>query len=86
MRIKIILPEGYPVEIENDVWIGTSVIIMDGVKIGDGAILAAGSVVTNNVPPYAIVGGVPAKIMKYRFNSDEIEYLLSFKWWDKDEN
>lgn len=70
--------------IGNDVWIGNNAIIMQGVKIGDGAVVAAGAVVTKNVPPYAIVGGVPAKILRYRFNDNIIEKLLQLKWWDKD--
>lgn len=73
------------IEIGNDVWIGDSVLILDGVKIGDGAVLAAGAVVTADVPPYAIVGGVPAKVIRYRFNEDEIEHLIKLKWWDKSE-
>lgn len=72
------------IKIGNDVWVGSNCIIMDGVVIGDGAILAAGSVVTKDVPPYAIVGGVPAKTIRYRFEEEEIEFLLNFKWWDKD--
>lgn len=70
--------------IGNDVWLGANVIVVDGVKIGDGAIVAAGSVVTKDIPPYAIVGGVPAKIIKYRFEKEEIEKLLQLKWWDID--
>ena len=76
----------YYVEIGNDVWIGSNVMIMDGVKIGDGSIIAGGSVVTKDVLPYSIVGGVPAKIIKYRFTPDEISFLLEFKWWEKDMN
>ena len=68
--------------IGNDVWVGANVIINGGVEIGDGAIIASGSIVTKNVPPYAIVGGVPAKIIKYRFAEDEIEFLLKYKWWE----
>lgn len=75
----------WSVLIGNDVWIGDGVKIMEGVTIGDGAIIAAGAVVTKNVPSYAIVGGVPAKTIKYRFEDEEIEFLLDFKWWDKDE-
>jgi len=73
------------VVIGNDVWIGANVMIMAGVKIGDGAIIAAGAVVTKDVEPYGIYGGVPAKIIRHRFNSGEINYLLNLKWWDKDE-
>lgn len=71
-------------EIGNDVWVGANAIIKDGVKIGDGAIIAAGAVVTKNIPPYAVVGGVPAKVLKYRFSETEIEFLQEFKWWDRD--
>lgn len=70
------------VNIENDVWIGADVIIMDGVNIGNGAIIAAKSVVTKDVPDYAIVGGVPAKIIKYRFSEEIIEELKKICWWD----
>jgi acetyltransferase-like isoleucine patch superfamily enzyme len=72
------------IAIGNDVWIGANVIIVDGVKISDGVIVAAGSVVTKDIPPYAIVGGVPAKIIRYRFEEHEIEELLALKWWEKD--
>jgi chloramphenicol O-acetyltransferase type B len=61
-----------PVKIENDVWVGTGAIILKGVTIGRGSIIAAGSVVTKNVPPYAIVGGVPAKIIRFRWSIEEI--------------
>jgi len=70
--------------IGNDVWIGARAIILDGVSIGDGAIVGAGAVVTKNVPSYAIVVGVPAKVLRYRFDQAEIEYLNEFKWWDRD--
>lgn len=73
------------IEIGNDVWIGTRATILEGVTIGDGAVVAAGAVVTKDVPPYAIVGGVPAKIIKYRFTIDEIDVLLKIKWWEKDD-
>lgn len=72
------------VEIENDVWIGTKTIIMPGVKISNGAIIAAGAVVTKDIPPYAIAGGLPAKVIKYRFNESTVKYLLDIKWWNKD--
>jgi acetyltransferase-like isoleucine patch superfamily enzyme len=68
--------------IENDVWIGAKATIMSGVKISNGAIVAANSVVTKDVPPYAIVAGNPGKVVKYRFNDKQIERLLSISWWD----
>ncbi|MFC2097905.1 CatB-related O-acetyltransferase, partial [Bacteroidota bacterium] len=70
--------------IENDVWLGANVIIVDGVKIGNGAMIGAGAVVTKDVPPYAIMGGVPAKIIKYRFEKDKIDFLQKSEWWNKD--
>lgn len=72
------------ITIGNDVWLGANVIVIDGVNISDGVIVAASSVVTKDIPPYAIVGGVPAKIIKYRFKEDEIVNLLKIKWWDMD--
>jgi len=71
-----------PVEIKNDVWIGANAVILSGVTVGNGAVIAAGAVVTKDVPDYAIVGGVPAKIIKYRFAQEEIEILNQIKWWD----
>lgn len=68
--------------IGNDVWIGYDAIIMPGVKIGDGAIIGTRSVVTNDVLPYTIVGGVPAKVIKRRFSDDVIVKLLKIKWWN----
>lgn len=67
--------------IGNDVWIGTNVVITPNVTIGDGAIVAAGSVVVKDVPPYAIVGGVPAKVIKLRVDEAIVERLLEIKWW-----
>ena len=76
------LRQNRPVVIGNDVWIGANVVILPGVHIGNGAILAAGAVITKNVDDYAIVGGVPAKTIRYRFNENEIEKLLRLQWWD----
>lgn len=67
--------------IGNDVWIGANSLISRGVRIGDGAIIAAGAVVTKDVKPYEIVGGVPAKHIKFRFNQEIINKLLEIKWW-----
>ena len=68
--------------IGNDVWIGYEAVVMAGVTIGDGAIIGTRAVVTKDVPPYTIVGGVPAKPIKKRFSEDTIEALLEMKWWD----
>lgn len=68
----------------NDVWIGYEATIMPGVQIGDGAIIATKSVVVSNVPPYAIVGGNPAKLIRKRFNDDVINTLLEIGWWNWD--
>jgi len=68
--------------IGNDVWIGYEAVIMSGVKIGDGAIIGTRAVVTKDVPPYTIVGGIPAKIIKKRFNDEVISCLLKLEWWD----
>lgn len=72
------------ITIGNDVWIGANVIVLGGVTIADGAIISAGSVVTKNVTAYSIVGGVPAKVIKYRFREKDISKLLKLKWWDMD--
>jgi virginiamycin A acetyltransferase len=69
-------------KIGNDVWIGDDVTIYSGVEIGDGAIVAGKSVVTKSVPSYAIVAGNPARIKKYRFDDETIEFLLQTKWWN----
>lgn len=71
-----------PIVVEDDVWLGTRSTILSGVTIGRGAVIAAGSVVTNNVPPYAIVGGNPAKIIKYRFPENIINQLLELDYSD----
>jgi acetyltransferase-like isoleucine patch superfamily enzyme len=70
------------VNIGNDVWIGMGAMIMGGITIGHGAIIGAGSIVTKDIPNYAIAAGVPAKILKYRFNEKQIEFLLKIKWWN----
>ena len=70
--------------IGNDVWVGARVLIIDGVTIGNGAIIAAGSIVTKDVPAYAIVAGVPARVIRYRFSEEEYQKLEELKWWDKD--
>ena len=68
--------------IGNDVWIGYEAVVLAGVTIGDGAIVAARAVVTKDVPPYTIVGGVPARPIRRRFSDSEIDQLLELKWWD----
>lgn len=73
-----------PIIIGNDVWIGAHVIILSGVNIGNGAIIAANSTVISDVEPYSIVAGSPAKKIKMRFNEDIIKELENLKWWDKD--
>lgn len=70
------------VTIGNDVWIGARALVLDGVKIGDGAIVAAGAVVAKDVEPYAIVGGVPARLIRYRYDAVTIEKLLNLRWWE----
>lgn len=77
--------DGYAVTIGNDVWVGQGVSIKSGITIGDGAVIGAGAVVTKDVPPYAIVGGVPAEIIRYRFSEKQIEDLLKIQWWNNDE-
>ncbi len=75
----------YFIEIENDVWIGANVTIMDGVKIGNGAVIGANSLVTKNIQPYAVAVGMPAKIIDYRFNKSQIRKLLNLEWWNRDD-
>jgi acetyltransferase-like isoleucine patch superfamily enzyme len=71
--------------IGNDVWIGSNVTIMSGVTIGDGVVIANNSHVVKNAEPYSLVGGNPAKLIKYRFTKEQIEKLLEIKWWDWDD-
>ena len=66
----------------NDVWIGARTMVMGGVKIGDGAVIGAGSIVTKDISPYAVVAGVPAKVIRYRFPQAQIDALLANPWWN----
>lgn len=70
------------IRIGSDVWIGTKCVVLSGVSIGDGAIVAAGSIVTKDVPPFAIVGGNPARVIRYRFTPEVIAKLAAVKWWE----
>lgn len=72
--------------IGSDVWIGTEAMILSGVSIGHGAVIAARSVVSKDVPPYAIAAGVPAKVVRYRFDEDTIKKLLEIRWWEWDDD
>jgi acetyltransferase-like isoleucine patch superfamily enzyme len=82
----MMLDESLSVNIGNDVWIGEDVIIMGGIRIGDGAIVGAKALVTKDVEPYTIVGGVPAKKIRNRFDEEAKRFLLDFKWWEKEES
>ncbi len=85
-EFKLAVPEKkLDVEIGNDVWIGGKVILIGGVHIGDGAVVLAGAIVTKDVPPYAIVGGIPARVIRYRYDEETIKFLLSIKWWNNSE-
>lgn len=75
-----------PISIGNDVWIGDGVFVKNGITVGDGAVLGARSVVTKDVPPYAIVAGVPAKIIRYRFDEPTRQELLRLKWWELEDD
>jgi virginiamycin A acetyltransferase len=76
------LPNKGDTVIGNDVWLGYDALVMPGIKIGDGAIVAARAVVTKDVPPYAVVGGNPARVVKQRFQDEVVAKLLSIRWWD----
>ena len=71
--------------IGDDVWVGNDVKIMQGIKVGDGAVIGTGALLTKDVDPYTIVGGVPAKLIRKRFSDEDIAFLLKLKWWDKGE-
>ena len=75
---------GLSLNVGNDVWIGSNTLIKAGVKIGNGAVIAMGAVITKDVPDYAIVAGVPGKVIRYRFSDDIVSRLLLAKWWEKD--
>lgn len=79
---KFDLPKSKKTVIGNDVWIGHGVTIKQGVVVGDGAVIGSNAVVTKDVPPYAIVGGVPAKVVKYKFPQEVIERLEEIQWWN----
>lgn len=78
------LEDHYWISIGNDVWIGAHCLIGRRISIGDGAVIAAGSVVTKSVPPYAVAGGNPASFIKWRFEQSVIEKLLELRWWEWD--
>ncbi len=80
-----LIDDKWSVIIGNDVWIGSDVKILHGVKIGDGAVIGAEALITKDVKPYTIVGGVPAKLIRKRFSDEDIKFLLELKWWDKGE-
>lgn len=70
------------VKIGHDVWIGRSAIVLPGVAVGDGAVIGAGAVVTKSVPPYSVVAGNPARLVRYRFDEETVNKLLSVQWWN----
>lgn len=80
--VKTSLQTHQKVTIKNDVWIGANSVVMPGVTVSNGAVIGASAVVTSDVPDYAVVAGVPAKIIKYRFSEDIVNILLYLRWWD----
>lgn len=78
--------QGLSLKVGNDVWIGDCVLIKGGITIGNGAVIGMGAVVTKDVPPYAIVGGAPAKIIRYRFSEEDVDKLETIEWWNKPQN
>lgn len=74
------------IKVGHDVWIGRSAIILPGVTVGNGAVVGAGAIVTRDVPPYAVVAGNPARLIRYRFGHSTIERLQKVMWWDMDES
>ncbi len=77
-------PEHLPITIGNDVWLGERCMVMDGVTIGDGAIIGAGAVVTRNIPDYSVAAGVPARVIRQRFDEEQIAFLKRLAWWNRD--
>lgn len=73
----------HPPVIGSDVWIGDRALVLQGVTVGDGAVIAAGAVVTKDVPPYSIVAGVPARVLRFRFDAETISRLMEWRWWDR---
>jgi acetyltransferase-like isoleucine patch superfamily enzyme len=75
-----------PTVIGNDVWVGAGALLFGGVHVGDGAVIGAGAVVTKDVPAYAVVAGSPARVLRFRFDEETIEWLLELRWWDRTED
>ena len=81
---KQLFDDARPAVIGNDVWIGSRAMILAGVTVGDGSVVAANAVVTRDIEPYSIVAGIPARLMRKRFSDNQIDQLLKFKWWDRE--
>lgn len=82
---KFDMPPTQKTIVGSDVWIGHGAVVKQGVTVGHGAVVAAGAVVVKNVPPFAVVGGVPAKVIKYRFDEETIKRILQIDWWNLDD-